>query len=104
VGKINAAGAVGAPEAGPGRRHEFAETYTGLLAQGLDRDTDLATLKVYLQSLSDDELMVRLLPRLSAEEVDLFFDLIGRTLRRHLSGEEYHQLFLRGRLEGSRQD
>jgi hypothetical protein len=86
---------------GPDRqhRHDFAETYTGLLAHGLDRDTDLATLQVYLQKFSDDDLMALLLPRLTAEEADHFLDLIGRTLRRHLTGEEYHRLFLRGRPE-----
>jgi hypothetical protein len=90
--------------AGPDRqhRHEFAETYTGLLAQGLDSDTDRATLQVYLQKLSDDDLMALILPRLSAEEVDRFLNLIGETLRRHLSGEEYHRLFLRVQPEGSR--
>ena len=83
--------------------HNFAETYTGLLGQGLDRETDLATLQVYLQKLSDDDLMALLLPRLTAEEVDGFLGLIGRTLRQHLSGEEYHRLFLRRGPEGSRQ-
>ncbi|MDR2725877.1 MAG: cytoplasmic protein [Candidatus Adiutrix sp.] len=91
--------------AGPDRQHchDFAETYTGLLGQGLDRETDQATLQVYLQKFSDDELMALLLPRLNAEELDEFLDLIGRTLRRHLSGEEYHRLFLRRGPEGSRQ-
>jgi len=90
--------------AGPDRlhRHDFAETYTGLLAHGLDRETDLATLQVYLQKLSDDDLMTLLLPRLTEEETDNFLDLIGRTLRRHLTGEEYHRLFLRGGPEESR--
>lgn len=83
--------------------HDFVENYTGLLGQGLDRETDLATLQVYLQKLSDDELMERLLPRLETEEVGQFFDLIARTLRRHLNEEEYHQLFLRDFPEGPRQ-
>ena len=89
---------------GPQRqhRHDFAETYTGPLAHGMDQATDLATLHVYLQKLSDDDLMAQLLPRLTAEEVDHFLDLIGRTLRRHLSGDEYHRLFLRNAPEGSR--
>jgi hypothetical protein len=63
----------------------------------------LATLQVYLQKLSNDDLMALLMPRLEAEEVDGFLDLIGRTLRQHLSGEEYHRLFLRRGPEGSRQ-
>ena len=92
-----------APEHSPRHSHEFAETYTGLLAQGLDRATDLATLQVYLQKFSDDELMARLLPRLAPEEVERFFELIGLTLRHHLSEEEYHQVFLRGFPEGPRQ-
>lgn len=83
--------------------HDFVENYTGLLGQGLDRETDLATLQVYLQKLSDDELMEKLLPRLGPEEVGQFFDLIARTLRRHLNEEEYHQFFLRDFPEGSRQ-
>jgi len=83
--------------------HEFVETYTGLLASGLDRETDLATLQVYLQKLADDELMAKLLPRLNDEEVAAFFDLIARTLRRHFDEEEYHQLFLRDFPEGPRQ-
>jgi len=90
---------------GPDRRHrhDFLETYTGLLAQGLDRETDLATLQVYLQKISDDDLMALILPRLAAEEVEQFLDLIGRTLRHHLTGEEYHRLFLRVAPDGSRQ-
>lgn len=84
-------------------KHDFAETWTGLLGQGLDRETDLATLQVYLQKLSDDELMEQLLPRLSPEETDQFFHLIASTLRRHLTEEEYHRLFLREFPEGPRQ-
>jgi len=84
-------------------KHQFVEEYTGLLGHGLDRETDLATLQVYLQKFSDDELMEKILPRLSPEEIDQFFDLIAASLRRHLSEEEYHQLFLRDFPEGPRQ-
>lgn len=84
-------------------RHDFVETYTGPLAHGLDRESDLATLEVYLQKLSDDDLMDVLLPRLGPDEVDGFLDLIAVTLRRHLNEEEYHRLFLRDFPEGSRQ-
>lgn len=83
--------------------HEFVETYTGALAQGLDYETDLATLQAYLQKLSDDELMEKLLPRLERGEIDQFFDLIARCLRLHLSDEEYHELFLRDFPDGPRQ-
>lgn len=83
--------------------HDFVETYTGLLAQGLDRETDLATLQVYLQKLSDDDFMTKLLPRLSQEEIDQMFDLIATCLRRHLTEDEYHESFLRDFPEGPRQ-
>jgi hypothetical protein len=36
-----------------------------------------------------------LLPRLSDEEVSDFFRLVAVTLRRHLSDQEYHELFLK---------
>jgi TorA maturation chaperone TorD len=75
--------------------HEFVETWDGPLAEGFDRETDLATLQVYLQKFSDDNLMEKLLPRLSDEEVSLIFGMIGRTLSRHLSRAEYHGLFLK---------
>jgi hypothetical protein len=81
--------------------HDFVETYAGPLAHGLDRESDLATLTVYLQKLSDDDLAAILLPRLTRSEVDALFDLIATTLRRHLSEEEYHRLFLREEPEGS---
>ncbi|MDR2422357.1 MAG: cytoplasmic protein [Deltaproteobacteria bacterium] len=75
--------------------HEFVETWTGPLAEGFDRETDLATLQVYLQKFSDDLLMEKLLPRLTDEEISQIFRVIGQTLSRHLSREEYHGLFLK---------
>jgi hypothetical protein len=81
-------------------KHDFVETWTGPLAQGLDRPTDEATLRVYLQKLSDDDLMAALLPRLGDEEMAEWFRLVGSTLRRHLSDVEYHELFLREPPEG----
>ncbi|MDR1309140.1 MAG: cytoplasmic protein [Deltaproteobacteria bacterium] len=79
----------------PQHRHEFVETWTGPLAQGFDRETDLATLAVYLQKLSDDDLLEILLPRLSGGELEEFFRLVSVTLKRHLSDAEYHDLFLK---------
>ncbi|MDR2302414.1 MAG: cytoplasmic protein [Deltaproteobacteria bacterium] len=76
-------------------KHDFVETWTGPLAEGFDRETDLATLTVYLQKLSDDDLMEILLPRLSDEELTAFFKLVAVTLKRHLSDVEYHDLFLK---------
>ncbi len=82
-------------------KHDFVETYVGPLAHGLDRESDLATLTVYLQKLSDDDLTATLLPRLTQDEVDGLFDLVAKTLRRHLNEEEYHRLFLKEEPEGS---
>lgn len=79
----------------PEHSHDFVEQYTGLVGYGLDRDTDQATLQVYLQKFSDDELMKALLPRLEQAEMDQIFDLISAVLRAHLEEEEYHALFLK---------
>jgi TorA maturation chaperone TorD len=75
--------------------HEFVEQWIGPLAEGFDHETDLATLQVYLQKFSDDQLMAKLLPRLENEEISQLFRVIGQTLSRHLSREEYHRLFLK---------
>lgn len=79
----------------PQHKHEFVDVYTGLVGYGLDRPTDEATVQVYLQKLSDDDLMARLLPRLKPAELDNVFELVSQLLRDHLSEEEYHQFFLK---------
>jgi hypothetical protein len=79
----------------PEHSHDFVEQYSGLVGYGLDRDTDQATLQVYLQKFSDDELMKALLPRLDQAEMDQIFELISGILRAHLEEEEYHALFLK---------
>lgn len=75
--------------------HRFVEAYTGLVGYGLDRPTDESTLMVYLQKFSDDELMGLLVPRLSDAELSDLFDIMNRLMRRHLSEDEYHRLFLK---------
>ena len=75
--------------------HDFVETYTGLVGYGLDRPTDQATLAVYLQKVSDDACVKRLLERMSQEEMDRLFDELSGLLRRHFSEPEYHALFLK---------
>ena len=78
-----------------GYSHQFVEKYTGLVGFGSDRATDEASLTVYLQQFSDDELMSVLRQRMSDQEIEEFVDLVSRTLRRHLNDEEYHNLFLK---------
>lgn len=75
--------------------HQFVETYDGLVGYGLDRATDEATMQVYLQKLSDDQCMRAILPRLSDGELENLFDLVSGLLRRYLSEQEYHGLFLK---------
>ncbi len=75
--------------------HKFVEEYDGFIGFGLDRKTDEASLIVYLQKFSDDELMNILINRLSQEEILEIFDLLSRILKRHLSEREYHKYFLK---------
>jgi len=71
------------------------EKYKGLVGFGQDRETDEASLIVFLQKFSDDDLMETLRGRLDDGELDELFQLISRLLRKHLSQEEYHRLFLK---------
>jgi hypothetical protein len=75
--------------------HQFVETYQGPVAFGLSREIDEATLVVYLQKFSDDNLMEAIRGRLSEEEIQHTSDWITGLLKKHLSHEEYHRLFLR---------
>jgi hypothetical protein len=75
--------------------HQFVETYRGPVAFGLTREIDEASLTVYLQKLSDDRLLEVLRGRFSDEEIIQTVDWITGLLRRHLTEEEYHLLFLR---------
>jgi len=75
--------------------HRFVETYRGPVAVGLSREIDEASLVIYLQKLSDDRLMEVIRGRLSDEEIQHTIEWITGLLRKHLSHEEYHRLFLR---------
>ena len=74
--------------------HQFIETYRGPVAFGLSREVDEASLIVYFQGLSDDRVMEALRGRLSDEEIQRTVDWLTGLMRRHLSDEEYHRLFL----------
>ncbi len=75
--------------------HRFVETYDGLVGFGLNRETDENTVIYYLQKFSDDALMAKIKHRLDDSELGALFDLISNLLRKHLSEEEYHALFLK---------
>lgn len=66
-----------------------------MMAFGLDRKTDEATLICYLQKFSDDEFLKTLLPRMSEKELEDLFLFITKLMKNHLSEPEYHSLFLK---------
>ena len=75
--------------------HSFVEAYHGPVAFGLSREVDEASLVVYLQKFSDDRLMEVLRNRLSDEDIREVHDRIIDLLKKHLTHEEYHRLFLK---------
>ena len=75
--------------------HRFAEEYTGLVGFGMDRETDEASLTVYLQKFADDRFMTVMRERLTDREIEDLVHLLNHLLRKHLDDEEYHELFLK---------
>jgi peptide methionine sulfoxide reductase MsrA len=75
--------------------HRFVEHYRGLVGFGLDRKTDEHTVMVYLQKLSDDLLMEKMIQRMSEEDLEALFLTMTRMLKKYLSEDEYHELFLK---------
>ena len=75
--------------------HSFIKTYKGPVGFGFDRITNEKTILYYLQKFSDDTLMENLLNRLTQDELEEIFNLLTRILKKHLTGSEYHQLFLK---------
>jgi len=75
--------------------HHFIQEYNGLGAFGLGRETDEETIMFYLQKFSEDTFLKALLPRLSDLELEEIYEFINAKLKRHLSENEYHRLFLK---------
>lgn len=67
------------------------------MAFGLDRATDERSLILFLERFARPELLERLLPRLSDQELELLLDQLSVLMKKHLSDPEYHRLFLRDR-------
>ena len=61
---------------------------------GLSSELDRRSCASFLQLLGNPELAETLASRLSPEEIEEFVELGSSLLRRHLSKEEYHRLFL----------
>ncbi|KPK29795.1 MAG: cytoplasmic protein [Nitrospira bacterium SG8_3] len=75
--------------------HKFVEEYDGLVGFGLSREVDEHTLTYYLQKFSDDQLMALIRSRMSDEDMEELFNLMGRLLKEYLNDEEYHRYFLK---------
>lgn len=61
---------------------------------GLDRATDEQSLIDFLRRFSDERLLPVLAARMSEEEIHQIVDLLTAIMKNHLSGDEYHRLFL----------
>jgi len=75
--------------------HRFLEEYDGLVGFGFDRQVNECTLTYYLQKFSDDSLMACIRGRMSDSDMEELFNLLGKLLKKYLSDEEYHHLFLK---------
>ncbi len=76
-------------------QHTFVEKYDGLVGFGFSREVDEKSLIFYLQKFSEDDLVEVLVPRLSDDEINQLFELMGKLMRNHLTDKEYHELFLK---------
>ena len=61
---------------------------------GINRVTDEQSLVTFLQSFSADRLTSALVPRMTEQEILQVVDLLTGIMKNHLSGDEYHTLFL----------
>lgn len=75
--------------------HDFVENYQGFVGYGFDRATDEKTIIYYLQKFSDDHLMNILVKKLSDADIEKIFELVNYILKKYLSENEYHALFLK---------
>jgi hypothetical protein len=79
----------------PKHTHRFVEEYDGLVGFGASREENEATVIYYLQKFSDDQFMAFIRERMSDEDLEELFNLIGRLMKKHLTEEEYHTYFLK---------
>lgn len=61
---------------------------------GMNRATDEHSLVAFLRQFSSDDMTAVLVPRMTEEEIHKVVDVLTGIMRNHLSGEEYHRLFL----------
>jgi hypothetical protein len=63
---------------------------------GLDRPLDEQSLVAFMKILSTPDLLHVLVPRMEDEEILAVVDFFTGLMKKHLSKEEYHRLFLVG--------
>jgi hypothetical protein len=82
------------------KKHEHpaapGELGTEQICFGLDRPLDEQSLIAFMEILSAPGLLHTLVPRLADEEILAVVDLFTGLMKKHLSHEEYHRLFLTG--------
>ncbi|MBU0482110.1 MAG: hypothetical protein KKG47_13520 [Proteobacteria bacterium] len=64
------------------------------IAFGFNRETDEASLQMFITRFADRELLTVLLPRLNDTDIIDIVDLLSGQMKKHLSEKEYHRLFL----------
>ena len=73
---------------------EKQNTQAYTIAFGFDRATDERSFGLFLQRFVDKKLMETLLPRLQEEDILATVDFLTGIMRKHLTENEYHSLFL----------
>jgi TorA maturation chaperone TorD len=76
-------------------QHTFVDTYDGMVGFGFSREVDEKSLMFYLQKISADDLVKALVPRLNDQEITQLFELLSQLMRKYLTDDEYHHLFLK---------
>ena len=61
---------------------------------GFDRTTDEKSIAVFLQKIVDPDLLAKLVPRLEDQEIESVLQLFTGLMKKHLSKNEFHRLFL----------
>ncbi len=79
----------------PKHSYRFVEEYDDLVGFGFSREVNENTLTYYLQKFADDQHMALIRGRMSDEDMEDLFNLLGRLLKEYLSEEEYHGVFLK---------
>lgn len=76
----------------PKNNHE--NNGVGSICFGLDRKTDETSLHTFLQLFANEPLLKALIPRLSDKEINAAVDFLTQLMNKHLTKNEYHELFL----------